>query len=123
MNHLFVYGTLRSRFQNRYARMLAEEGRLLGGAQVLGRLYDLGRYPGMEQSSAPEERVAGELYELRDGALTLGALDEYEGAEFTRVTATVHLESGEQMAAWVYVYNRPVAGERRILSGDYLADK
>jgi gamma-glutamylcyclotransferase (GGCT)/AIG2-like uncharacterized protein YtfP len=120
MDLLFVYGTLRSAFQNRYARLLAEEGKLLGSARVRGRLYDLGRYPGMELSSAPEERVAGELYELRAGARTLEILDEYEGDEFTRMTVGALLDTGEQMAVWVYVYNRPVAGERRILSGDYL---
>jgi gamma-glutamylcyclotransferase (GGCT)/AIG2-like uncharacterized protein YtfP len=126
MNHLFVYGTLRSGFQNQYARLLAEEETLLGRARIRGKLYDIGRYPGLVLSSAPQELVIGEVYRLQDPDRTLATLDRYEGAEFTRVAATIlleagELEAGEQLPAWVYVYNRPVAEGSRILSGDYLA--
>ena len=120
MDRLFVYGTLRSVFQNEFARLLAEGESLLGGARIRGRLYDIGRYPGLVLSSAAEESVAGEVYRLRDAERTLAILDRYEGADFTRVTGDVLLDIGEQAPAWVYVYNRPVDEKRRILSGDYL---
>jgi gamma-glutamylcyclotransferase (GGCT)/AIG2-like uncharacterized protein YtfP len=120
VGHLFVYGTLRSAFQNEYARLLAAGGTLLGGARIHGRIYDIGRYPGLLLSSAPQEWVTGEVYRLHDAGATLEILDRYEGDEFTRVNGGVVLDTGEQLPAWVYVYNRPVAEERRILSGDYL---
>jgi len=120
MDYLFVYGTLLSALQNEFARLLAERETLLGRARIHGKLYRLGRYPGLLLSSAPDEWVVGEVYQLRHGAPTLATLDQYEGAEFTRVTATVFPETGEPLAAWVYVYNRPVTEAQRILSGDYL---
>jgi gamma-glutamylcyclotransferase (GGCT)/AIG2-like uncharacterized protein YtfP len=120
MDRLFVYGTLRPVFHNEFARLLAEGESLLGGARVHGRLYDIGRYPGLVLSSAPEEWALGEVYRLRDADRTLEILDRYEGADFTRVTGDVLLDTGEQLPAWVYVYNRPVDEQRRILSGDYL---
>jgi len=119
MDHLFVYGTLRSGFQNEFARLLAERETLLGGARIHGKLYDIGRYPGLVLSPAPEEWAIGEVFRLHDADRTLAILDQYEGGEFTRVTATILMEAGEQLA-WVYVYNGQVAEERRILSGDYL---
>jgi len=120
MDCLFVYGTLRSVFQNEFARLLAEEETLLGRGRIHGTLYDMGRYPGVVLSSAPQEWVVGEVYRLHDPDRTLAILDRYEGAEFARVAAAILLEAGDQLPAWVYVYIRPVAGERRILSGDYL---
>lgn len=120
MDRLFVYGTLRSVFQNEFARLLAEGENLLGGGRVHGRLYDIGRYPGLVLSSAAEEWAVGEVYRLRDADRTLAILDRYEGADFTRVSGDVLLDTGEPSPAWVYVYNRPVDEQRRILSGNYL---
>jgi gamma-glutamylcyclotransferase (GGCT)/AIG2-like uncharacterized protein YtfP len=120
MDRLFVYGTLRSVFQNEFARLLAEGENLLGGGRVHGKLYDIGRYPGLVLSSAAEEWAVGEVYRLRDADRTLAILDRYEGADFTCVSGDVLLDTGEQSPAWVYVYNRPVDEQRRILSGNYL---
>jgi gamma-glutamylcyclotransferase (GGCT)/AIG2-like uncharacterized protein YtfP len=120
MDRLFVYGTLRSVFQNEFARLLAEGENLLGGGRVHGKLYDIGRYPGLVLSSAAEEWAVGEVYRLRDADRTLAILDRYEGADFTRVSGDVLLDTGEPSPAWVYVYNRPVDEQRRILSGNYL---
>jgi gamma-glutamylcyclotransferase (GGCT)/AIG2-like uncharacterized protein YtfP len=120
MDHLFVYGTLRSPFPNPYARLLAERGTLVGRARIHGKLYDLGPYPGMLLSDAPEDWVIGELYRLHDPAQTLAILDDYEGPPYTRVTAPVRTELAEAIDAWVYIYNFPVTERQRVLSGDYL---
>ncbi len=116
---LFVYGTLRRGFENRYARLLDRSARYLGPARVLGRLYDLGRYPGIQLQMEPEEWVTGDLFRLRNAAATLDVLDEYEGPAFERVAATAIRPNGARTRCWVYEYRRPLPQDRRILSGDY----
>src|SRR5262245_13923992 len=78
-NLLFVYGTLRKGFDHPMADYLAARARHLGGGKVPGQLYDLGAYPGLLDAAGPEEWVYGDLYELREPAETLAALDRYEG--------------------------------------------
>src|SRR5262245_63792883 len=75
---LFAYGTLRPGAGHRMAAYLARRGRLLGPARAPGRLYDLGRYPGMTGPRAADEWVRGDVYELDDPAATLAVLDRYE---------------------------------------------
>jgi gamma-glutamylcyclotransferase (GGCT)/AIG2-like uncharacterized protein YtfP len=127
---LFVYGTLRRSFQNPHARLLSEKAIFLGEARIRGRLYHVRDFPGVLLSPKPNEWVIGELYDLRDPAPMLATLDEYEGGnpvdqspEFQRVITTALLEGGAALPAWVYVYNWPVAEERRILSGDFLKEQ
>lgn len=58
----------------------------------------------------------------------LAALDEYEGVDaahparslFVRRVTETEREDGMRVAAWVYVYNRPVEGLTRVVSGDWL---
>jgi gamma-glutamylcyclotransferase (GGCT)/AIG2-like uncharacterized protein YtfP len=127
---LFVYGTLRRAFQNPYAKLLSENATFLGAARIPGRLYRVRHFPGVRLSLESDEWVVGELYELRDPASMLATLDEYEGSnrvdrppEFQRVLTTAILEGGAALRAWIYVYNWPVAEERRILSGDFLEEQ
>ena len=69
-DHLFVYGTLMSAAKSRLGRgeraRLFREGRSLGAAFARGRLYDLGRYPGMTDPHGPRELVHGEVVRLDD---------------------------------------------------------
>jgi gamma-glutamylcyclotransferase (GGCT)/AIG2-like uncharacterized protein YtfP len=116
-----VYGTLRKGFDNRYARLLDRSARHLGTAQVQGRLYDLGRYPGIQLQAGLSDWVTGDLLRLRNAAATLAVLDEYEGPAFERIAATAVLSNGDRKRCWVYEYRRPLPQDRRILSGDYLA--
>ena len=118
ISHLFVYGTLRSAFANRYARELSRKATLKGIARVRGRLYDLGDYPGLR--AAGDGWVTGELYELRDTAI-LDELDHYEGPEFRRQAGDAVTRSGAVTRAWVYEYSGPVWEDRLIASGDYLS--
>jgi gamma-glutamylcyclotransferase (GGCT)/AIG2-like uncharacterized protein YtfP len=112
-NLLFVYGTLRSEFNNQYARLLRKQAALVGRATVSGSIYRIRHYPGYRTEPAGE--VHGELYELSDAAI-LETLDDYEGSEFERVTIEV-----KGAAAWIYQFKEEPAPGSQIESGDFLA--
>lgn len=130
VEYLFVYGTLRSAYGGRMHEVLVEAARLVGEGWIAGDLYDTGRYPAAVPASAAEHRIYGELYAVEPGecAELLAFLDRYEGYRpdaperslFRRALVDVTLASGETRAAWVYVFARPPAGFRRIVSGDWL---
>ncbi len=117
--HLFVYGTLRRGSRNEFAQHLSDQAEFVGNARMPGRLYNLGRFPGVVASDRPGEFVAGEVFRLKNPVKTLAALDEYEGAEFERVIAEVQSDSGAHQKAWVYLYRGGRTG-RLIASGDWL---
>ncbi len=121
-DHLFVYGTLRSDAGHPAADLLARRAAPVGFGRVRARLYDLGAYPAAVRSPEPEHRVRGIVYRLEPGLreVLLADLDRYEGAEYRREVATVTLESGESVSAWVYLYRRTPPPGRLIRSGDYL---
>jgi gamma-glutamylcyclotransferase (GGCT)/AIG2-like uncharacterized protein YtfP len=97
---LFVYGTLRRGYRNRYARLLAERSDFLGPARVQGRLYQLHSYPGLRlHHGAPW--IAGELFRLRDARPLLSVLDRYEGSEYRRVRTVAAMRS-RRVRCWVY---------------------
>lgn len=115
---LFVYGTLRASFDIPMARRLRREARLVGVARVAGRLYDLGRYPGIEHPRRSGDWVSGELYRLRAPRRTLRALDRYE-ARFVRERVLARLARGRVRRAWIYRFGGSVHARDRIESGDY----
>jgi gamma-glutamylcyclotransferase (GGCT)/AIG2-like uncharacterized protein YtfP len=112
-NLLFVYGTLRSEFDNRYARLLRKRASLVGRATAPGSIYRIRHYPGFRTEPAGE--VQGELYELRDAAI-LETLDNYEGSEFERVKIVVN-----GAVAWIYQFKEEPSPGSRIDSGDFVA--
>ena len=116
--YLFVYGTLKSGFQNRFARQLRREARLLGRAHMPGRLYRIRWYPGMRPSRNPDDLVIGELYKLRQPSKTLKALDEYE-EHYRRELHRATLETGEALQAWVYMYRQPRPEHCYMASGEW----
>ena len=69
--YLFVYGTLLRDIGHPMAEFLARQARFVGDAKMPGRLYDLGPYPGMREPENVDDWVHGELYELRNAAVTL----------------------------------------------------
>ena len=115
---LFVYGTLRECFDIPMARRLRREARSLGIVRVAGRLYDLGRYPGIKRPRRRDEWVIGELYRLRSPLRTLRMLDRYE-ARFVRALAFVRVARARVRRAWIYRFRGPVRARNRIASGDY----
>jgi gamma-glutamylcyclotransferase (GGCT)/AIG2-like uncharacterized protein YtfP len=111
---LFVYGTLRSEFNNEYARLLRSQAKLVGPATVPGSIYRVGHYPAYKPEPAGE--VHGELYRLTDPEITLKVLDEYEGEDFERVVV-----QGAQVQSWIYQYKKEPPKYCRISSGDFCA--
>ena len=105
---LFVYGTLRSEFDNRYARLLREGATFVRRAAVPGSIYRVAHYPAFRPR--PDGQVQGELYRLHTPEVTLAALDEYEGDEFERVAIN---------GAWIYQYRIEPPDEARIATGDF----
>ena len=114
---LFVYGTLRAFSDIPMARRLRREACRLGVARVAGRLYDLGRYPGISLPRRRGDSVTGELYRLKRPRCTLRVLDRYE-ARFVRELVRARL--GRRVyRAWVYRFRGSVRARDRIASGDY----
>jgi gamma-glutamylcyclotransferase (GGCT)/AIG2-like uncharacterized protein YtfP len=125
-NYLFVYGTLRRRSRHPMARRLAGSARYVGAAKITGRLYDLGRFPGLKEPRSPHDWVHGEVYDVGDNSdITLQEMDAYENAEsppptpYERQLASVLLADGRTMTAWVYWYRGDVREEQFIASGSY----
>ena len=117
---LFVYGTLKTGFRNRYALRLRREARLLGPAHMPGRLYRIRGYPGMRPPRSPADVVRGELYRLRQPAKTLEVLDRYE-EHYHRELHVAQLESGQAYRAWVYMHRVRLPEDRYIASGEWPA--
>jgi len=125
-NYLFVYGTLRRRSRHPMARRLAEAARHVGAGKIAGRLYDLGRFPGLKEPLTTDDWVQGDVYDL--GALaeqTLQEMDAYENAEsppptpYDRQLTTAFLADGQRLSAWIYWYRGEVTEARFIVSGSY----
>lgn len=117
--YLFVYGTLKSGFRNRFARCLRREAKLLGPARTQGRLYRVRWYPGMRPARSPEEVVTGELYRLRHPAKTLEVLDRYEGECYRRELHFAIRDTGRPVRAWVYIYRFALPEHRALPSGKW----
>ena len=125
--HLFVYGTLRAGFGGAMSRLLVAHGELVGKGFFQGKLFLVADYPAAIASADPSDRVAGEVYRLISPRRLLETLDRYEGCrhdppdgEYVRSLAPVTLANGAALEAWIYLYNRPTAGLKRIESGDFL---
>ena len=96
-------------------------------ATFRGRLYRVSSYPGVVASTEAEDQVGGDVLKLRNAAEVLPELDRYEACgpgfaeptEYLRKQDTVTLASGEELAAWIYLYNWPVDARSRIASGRF----
>jgi gamma-glutamylcyclotransferase (GGCT)/AIG2-like uncharacterized protein YtfP len=116
----FAYGSLRKQARHPMHRVLVRHGIYIGLGVFQGRLYNVGRYPGLVASTSKSDRIVGEVYKLQRHRETFEILDDYEGRLFSRQQATILLETGEVITAWLYLYRGAVEEDRRILSGDYV---
>lgn len=98
---LFVYGTLRRRFRNPHALMLARSSEFLGLGRVRACLYRLKRYTGVRLEPGVNTWIPGEVYRFKDIRL-LNALDRYEGPEFERVIGEVVQPNSGRLSCWIY---------------------
>jgi len=127
-NKLFVYGSLMSGVSTPIATYLKTNSTFLGEGQIEGKLYDLGKYPGIVPEVGCGHWVKGHLLELSDTEIMLPILDKYEGTteEFEQPTEYLRVETSvlindQLLTCWVYQYNYPTTNLSLINSGDYLA--
>jgi gamma-glutamylcyclotransferase (GGCT)/AIG2-like uncharacterized protein YtfP len=127
--YLFVYGTLRKIAAAKMNPILSENCRYFSKGAMLSLLYEVDGYPGAIESTNSNEKVYGEIYRMRGKTQELlRHLDEYEECtpqfpephEYIRKKIAVFLPNGNQIIAWVYIYNHDVSYLNPIDSGDYL---
>jgi gamma-glutamylcyclotransferase (GGCT)/AIG2-like uncharacterized protein YtfP len=126
-DQLFVYGTLMRGFDHPMAKLLSRSAEFIGEARCQGRLYLVKHYPGLVLSDDASDIVFGELVRLRTPQASLVTFDDYEGCgpdvrspQYLRQLLPVTLYNGTVSEAWTYVYNRPVAKLKQIVSGRFL---
>ena len=118
-DYLFVYGTLMKKSGHSMHGLLEAFARYVGEGELDGQLYDLGEYPGLVQTKGCQARVRGEVYRLQNLEKAFEVLDEYEGPEYRREKRTVRLNGGEELEAWVYLYEGPTEGAKAVESGEW----
>ena len=109
-------------------KLLARHCEFFADAFMQGILYDVDGYPGVTESVNPADKVYGELYKIQWATQLWPRLDHYEQCsnafvkpyEYVRKKRTVSLKNGENVQAWIYLFNWKAAGLFRIHSGDYL---
>lgn len=129
-NHIFTYGSLMSTADcdvgRSERRQLAAAAVLVGPASIAGLLFDVGPYPAAVLTSTGRERIEGEVWRLpRHRKWLLDLLDRYEGCAtgspepFTYVRRRVHVLAADRraVAAWMYLWNRPLGAMPRIDGG------
>ena len=129
INLLFVYGSLLLP-SNQYGSFLQNNSTLVSEGWLRGYLYDCGGYPAAVPIEHTQEKVEGRIYLLHDDEIILKYLDDYEGFgeqftdpnEFVRKKLDIHTDL-ETINCWVYLYNRPTDGLKKIPGGNYLKYK
>src|SRR5579872_5917669 len=103
-DYLFVYGTLRKRYDLKLKDRVADGLKYVGQAKIGGTMYDIGSYPGVVRDRSGRE-VIGDVFEVSDPGTVFKVLDKYEGAEFVRKKGKVQMRKGGGLNAWVYWYD------------------
>lgn len=127
LEYIFVYGTLRKKSATKIHYLLARHCEYCSEGYMRGKLYEVGGYPGAIESDGIGDKVHGELYTIVSSGEVLPQLDEYEACtdkfpephEFIRKKLPVNLAGGDEVTAWVYVFNHDVSSLPHIESGDY----
>lgn len=114
-------------FNNDNSHFLKENGIYFGDGYFLGRLFNIGEYPGAVSSNLKNERVFGRVFKIGNPQKVFPILDEYEEIgkkykfpnEFIRRKIKVYLNKGSEFDSWVYLYNKSLNGLEQIHSGNY----
>ena len=128
--NLFVYGSLRSGFNNPAYGYISKYFTLIGEAYVNGKLYQLSDFP-VAVPSENDSLIKGELYTIKvpsECSWAFAQLDDYEGVQveegehplYKRVLTAVFMNDKEEKA-WVYWYNGSIENGTRIEESDLLA--
>lgn len=105
--YVFVYGTLQSNYDNKYAVLLRSQATIITKAYCFGSVVQIDWYTGLLLNNSTN-RVPGELYAIPPNSTILETLDIYENTaegEYTRKKIDVFVEN-HMYKAWAYVYNQ-----------------
>jgi gamma-glutamylcyclotransferase (GGCT)/AIG2-like uncharacterized protein YtfP len=135
VNLLFVYGTLLRETSGPLARYLSRQCRTIAHGFFVGKLFELGGYPGAVYGLGMPGTypVYGAVLELKDPEPEPGALfrelDLYEEIgpqfpqphEYIRTMIPIYTDTPDRILdCWVYLYNRDTHGLKEIPGGRYL---
>lgn len=125
---IFVYGLLKSFYDNEPARFIRENCKLIGEGWFSGSLFDLGNYPGAVFNPNSVFKVHGEVYQIMNNKEKLVAfLDHFEGVgaefevphEYKREMIPVNTQNGSIIAS-TYLYNWNYDSLKVIATGRYI---
>lgn len=125
VDHLFVYGSLRSDVPRsslpaealEAGALLAESAVRVGRGVVAGALFAVDWYPGLAVGGG---EVFGEVWRLPPDPALLGRLDAYEGDAYVRRRISVRMDDARQIEAWAYHLVETPGAMAQIAAGDYL---
>ncbi|RNC79490.1 MAG: gamma-glutamylcyclotransferase [Balneola sp.] len=126
-SYIFVYGLLKSTYENEPAKFIRKNCSLLGEGYFPGQLIDIGSYPGALYEEDSEMNVYGEVYKIEKNEAELVAyLDHFEGVgkqfeqpnEYVREVIPVQMGDTELKAS-CYLYNWSIKGKTVVESGRY----
>lgn len=125
--YIFVYGSLRRGFASPAREVLDDYAEFISDAIYQGKLYKIDWYPGVVPSDDEDDIVHGEVYKIINREEVLRKLDRYEGCStmdqkphaFVRKKVEVK-SSGNEITAWIYLYDLSIDDMVLISSGDYL---
>lgn len=130
-NYIFVYGVLKSMYDNEPARYIRKNCSLISKGSFSGILLDLGNYPGAIFDINSESKVHGEVFEIKQNKVELVSfLDKFEGVdprfeqpyEYKREFIPIQTSIGE-LSASCYLYNWDPEGFAIIPDGIYKNEK
>ncbi len=128
--HLFVYGSLRSGFNNTAYKYISDYFDLVANVSAKGILFEKDQIP-VAIPTDTDATIVGELYKVKNQdefSWAIAQLDDYEGVNpdedeicyYRRDKTDIQL--GEKMiSAWVYWYCGDTTGLPTIPNGDVLA--
>lgn len=129
VDHIFVYGTLRSRANAPERKLLATNGTRIGIGRVESASLHVGEYPYAVPIKNPGRSLVGEVYHFDPSVMpdVLAKLDTYEEYDPTDIKGSLYrreairVRVGERhLLAWIYWYNRPLGNTPRLAHGNYL---
>lgn len=127
VNYIFVYGLLKSTYDNEPACFVRKNCELISEGSFKGSLYDIGTYPGAVFTTDVDSLVHGEVYRIVKNKAELEAyLDKFEGVgnefptpnEYKREIIVVSTPNGDIKAS-CYLYNWNLDNSKLIESGRY----
>ena len=108
IEYLFVYGSLQSKYANKYAKYLRKNSIFISNAYCLGILKQIDWYTGLILTNNSEQKVQGELYSFIPNEHFFKILDTYEdidSGEYIREKIIVYADDIEYLS-WAYIYNK-----------------